>query len=132
MSSQFRAVFHLRLLGIPDPQRAVCGAGSYEVAGWVPGDGADAGEASGGWRVCEGLGLWTYVRVGAWASRGGVVVCLDFEGWEEGGEAVFGYGSSRVGWGHCEGSERRWGDAKDFVWLQDLASGVAERMRLAQ
>ena len=55
----------------------------------------------------KGEGRRTYVRVGAWASSSGVVVGLDFEGWEEGGEAVFGYGAARVGWGHCEGGERR-------------------------
>lgn len=43
------------------------------------------------------------VRVGAWAAGGGVVVGLDFEGGEEGGEAVFGYGTTGVGWGHGEG-----------------------------
>lgn len=37
------------------------------------------------------------------------------------------------GWGGAIVRIRRgWGDAKDFVWLQDLASGVAERMKLAQ
>lgn len=46
------------------------------------------------------------VRVGTWASSGRIVVRLDFEGWEENGEAIFGYGSSRVGWGHCEGGLR--------------------------
>ena len=49
---------------------------------------------------------WTYVRVGAWASSSGIVVGLDFEGWEEGSEAVFGYGATRVGRSHCEGEER--------------------------
>ena len=43
-----------------------------------------------------------YVRVGAWAAGGRVVVGLDFEGGEEGGEAVFGYGTTGVGWGHGE------------------------------
>ena len=31
------------------------------------------------------------------------MVGLDFEGWEEGSEAVFGYGATRVWWCHCEG-----------------------------
>lgn len=103
MPSQLRAVFHLRLLRIPYPQRAICRACGYEVARGIPGDGADAEKSSRRWRYWNGRGRWTYVRVGTWTSSGGVVVCLDFEGWEEGGEAVFGYGSSRVGWGHCEG-----------------------------
>lgn len=86
------------------------------MAGGVPGDGADSGGVSGG---REGLGVggqWTYVRVGAWASSSRVVVCLNFEGWEEGGEAVFGYWATRVGWSHCEGEEgeRVWGNAKDL------------------
>ena len=51
-------------------------------------------------------GRWTCVRVGAWASGGGVVIGLDFEGWEEGGEAVFGYGTTRMWWGHWEGARR--------------------------
>lgn len=42
------------------------------------------------------------VRVGAWAAGGRVVVGLDFEGGEEGGEAVFGYGTAGVGWSHAE------------------------------
>lgn len=44
--------------------------------------------------------------MGAWASGGRVVIGLDFEGWEEGGEAVFGYGAARVRWGHYEGEVR--------------------------
>ena len=44
--------------------------------------------------------------MGAWASGGRVVIGLDFEGREEGGEAVFGYGAARVRWGHCEGEVR--------------------------
>lgn len=69
VAPQLRAVLHLRLLGVPYPQRAVCGAGCYQVARWVPGDGADSGAASG-WsegfcvgkravnvRTCESLGL---------------------------------------------------------------------------
>lgn len=62
-----------------------------------------------GWR--------TYVRVGAWASGGGVVVGLDFEGWEEGGEAVFGYGATRMGRGHCEGEEKKFGGGMPRFWI---------------
>lgn len=51
----------------------------------------------------KGKGQWTYLRVGARASSGGIVVGLDFEGREKGGEAVFGYGATRMGWSHCEG-----------------------------
>lgn len=57
-------------------------------------------------------GWWTYVRVGAWASGGGVVIGLDFEGWEEGGETIFGYGATRVRWGHFEGKVKSCGNAK--------------------
>lgn len=84
------------------------------MASGVPGDGPDSGGASGGWEGVRGGRRWTYVRVGAWAARGGVVVCLDFEGWEEGGETVFGYGATRVGWGHCECEERKWGECQEF------------------
>ena len=31
------------------------------------------------------------------------MICLDFEGWEESGETVFGYRATRMGWSHCEG-----------------------------
>ena len=64
--------------------------------------------------------------MGAWASSGGVVVGLDFESWEEGGETVFGYRSSRVGWGHyCEGAgeERKWVNAKDLDSFRILPQG---------
>ena len=50
---------------------------------------------------------WTYVRVGAWASSSRVVVGLNFEGWEEGGEAIFCYGATRVRGSHDEGEEKR-------------------------
>ncbi len=48
-------------------------------------------------------GRWTYVRVGTRASSSRVVVGLNFEGWEEGGEAIFCYGATRVRWSHGEG-----------------------------
>ena len=38
-----------------------------------------------------------------------VVVGLDFEGWEKGGEAVFCYGSAGMRWGHCEEEEKMGG-----------------------
>ena len=43
------------------------------------------------------------------------MIGLDFEGWEEGGEAVFGYGPARVGWGHGEGEMRifLWGKCQE-------------------
>lgn len=65
--------------------------------------------------------------MGAWASRGRVLVCLDFEGREEGGETVFGYGATRVGWGHCEGEERQWGDAKGLDSFKILPLGRLKR-----
>ena len=34
------------------------------------------------------------------------MICLDFEGGEEGGETVFGYRATRVRWSHCEGEWR--------------------------
>ena len=51
-------------------------------------------------RDCVGSGVVEDGRVGTGASGGGVVVGLDFEGWEEGGEAVFGYWATGVGWCH--------------------------------
>lgn len=46
------------------------------------------------WGGESGGGGWEGLRVGAWCSRGGVVVGLRFEGGEEGGEAVFGDGAA--------------------------------------
>ena len=40
--AQLGAVLHLRLLRVPDPQRAVRGARRDQVAGGVPGYGADS------------------------------------------------------------------------------------------
>lgn len=54
-------------------------------------------------KAVRGGERWTYVRVGARATSGRVVVGLDFEGWKEGGETVFCYRTTRVGWGHGEG-----------------------------
>ena len=50
--AQLRAVFHLRLFWVPDPQRAVRGAGRDVGACGGPGYGADAGEGEEG--VSEG------------------------------------------------------------------------------
>lgn len=72
MAPQLRTVLHLRLLGVPDPERAVRGARGDILTCRVPGDGADG--------------------VGARAAGCGVVVGLRFQRGEEGGEAVFGDG----------------------------------------
>lgn len=42
MRAEFRAVFHMGFFGVPDSKGAVGGAGGYEEAGWVPGEGAEA------------------------------------------------------------------------------------------
>lgn len=72
MAPQLRTVFHLGLIGVPDPERAIRGARGDVLARGVPGDGADG--------------------VGARAAGCRVVVGLGFQGGEEGGEAVFGDG----------------------------------------
>jgi len=41
-------------------------------------------------------------RMGAWATRGWIMICLDFEGGEERSEAIFCYRSSWDGDGHRE------------------------------
>lgn len=87
--AQLGAVLHLRLLRVPDPQRAVRGARCDQVARGIPGYGADSGGgALSGCCVFDREGFLVKkraveemcVRVGAWTAGGGVVVGLDFEG----------------------------------------------------
>lgn len=73
MAAQFRAVLHLRLFRVPDPEGAVDRAGCDEVAGWVPGDGADSGVLGGGAEV-SGDGGWFRGR-GEWV--GGMAYVWD-------------------------------------------------------
>ena len=47
VAAEFGTVFHLGLFGVPDAESAVCGARGDEVAGWGPGDCADAGLSRG-------------------------------------------------------------------------------------
>ena len=49
----------------------------------------------------------------AWAARGWVMICLDFERGEEGSEAIFSYRSSWGGCGHVGDLKR---DSMDILY----------------
>ena len=110
--SQLRAILHLWLFRIPDPQCAICGSRRYEMAGGVPGYCANAVAGVLCWLEVALRMVREDVRVRAWAARSWVVVGLRFKSRKEGGEAIFGDGSSRMRCGHAlvmvSGMMRKW------------------------